>query len=207
MKFKIFALSLCCLLTYGVAFAQTDATEMPRKNEFRIGYSDGQTLGKASFWGIGLGNAVSGTTRKKDEATGVFSVGYRYSINRLRIGIDLGLVTVTSTYDWQGSGSEDIRRTQSNFMVMPVGEFLYYKRGVVELYGSLATGIDITSTSEKGLTRRGIEYAVTKHVADVDFAFQVNPIALRIGNNHIGGFLEAGVGYRGFVTGGLSLRF
>ena len=39
------------------------------------------------------------------------------------------------------------------------------------------------------------------------FAYQVNPIALRVGNHRIGGFLEAGLGYKGFLTAGVSLRF
>lgn len=40
-----------------------------------------------------------------------------------------------------------------------------------------------------------------------DFAYQVNPIALRVGNNRVGGFVEAGLGTKGFVTAGISFKF
>jgi len=61
--------------------------------------------------------------------------------------------------------------------------------------------------TEKGLTEAGKKNANTKAKTATDFAFQVNPIALRVGNDHIGGFLEAGLGYKGFVTAGMSLKF
>ena len=40
-----------------------------------------------------------------------------------------------------------------------------------------------------------------------DFAYQVNPIALRVGNNRVGGFVETGLGTKGFVTAGISFKF
>ena len=42
---------------------------------------------------------------------------------------------------------------------------------------------------------------------ETGLAFQVNPIAVRVGNDRIGGFLETGLGYKGFLTAGVSLRF
>ena len=40
-----------------------------------------------------------------------------------------------------------------------------------------------------------------------DFAYQVNPIAVRVGNERVGGFVEAGLGNKGFLTAGLSFKF
>ena len=40
-----------------------------------------------------------------------------------------------------------------------------------------------------------------------EFAYQVNPVGVRVGNGRIGGFVEAGLGYRGFVTAGVTLGF
>ncbi|MBM6991761.1 MAG: hypothetical protein I3J02_00600 [Prevotella sp.] len=208
MKIKVFALSLCLVAGLG----QTQATPSSRyssdkRSEFRIGYSDGLTLGTASFWGMGIGDALTGTKRQDQKGSGVIGLGYRYSLNRFRVGLDLGFASVSSKYDYAGSKQKDIKETQINFIVMPVAELTYYKKGVVELYGSVAAGIDLTNTKEEGLTETGKAHADTKARNATDFAFQVNPIAVCVGNDHIGGFLEAGVGTKGFLTAGVSLKF
>lgn len=49
--------------------------------------------------------------------------------------------------------------------------------------------------------------AAKKADLSTSFAYQVNPIALRVGNDRIGGFVEAGLGNKGFLTAGVSLKF
>ncbi len=181
--------------------------ESNNRHEFRIGVSDGLTLSSASFWGMGLGDALTGTTRTDECSSGVIGLGYRYSINRFRVGLDLGFASVSDKFDYAGSKQKDIKETQLNFLAMPVVEMTYYKRGIIELYGSVAAGVDVTRTKEKGLTDTGKAHAVTGTQTTTYFAFQVNPIALRVGNDRIGGFVEAGLGYKGFLTAGVSFKF
>ncbi len=207
MRIKILALSLCCIFGASHVAAQTHRQGCDNRNEIRIGYSDGLTLGTASFWGIGLGDALTGTKRTDEKSSGVIGIGYRRHCNRFRAGFDLGFASAGSKYDYAGSKQEDIKETQLNFIVMPVAELVYFRKGILELYGSAAAGVDVISKKEKGLTQVGKEHAVTKGKTSTDFAFQVNPIALRVGNDHIGGFVEAGVGYKGFVTAGVSVKF
>ena len=208
MKIKVFAPSLCLVAGLGQVRAQSIGKyTTDNRHEFRIGYSDGLTLGTASFWGIGLGDALTGTTRTDEVSSGVIGLGYRYQLSRFRLGLDLGFASVSSKYDYSGSKKKDIKETQLNFMVMPVAEMVYFKKGIVELYGSAAVGVDFTSTKEKGLTEAGKAHANTKAKTSADFAFQVNPIAVRVGNDRIGGFVEAGLGYKGFLTAGVSLKF
>ena len=59
---------------------------------------------------------------------------------------------------------------------------------------------------EGALTEAG-KSQVQKASLSTNFAYQVNPIALRVGNERIGGFLEAGLGHKGFLTAGVSLKF
>ena len=40
-----------------------------------------------------------------------------------------------------------------------------------------------------------------------EFAFQVTPVGLNIGNGPVGGFIEAGYGAEGIVNIGLKCRF
>ena len=91
-------------------------------------------------------------------------------------------------------------------MLLPTVEFVYFKRGVVELYGGAAAGVNLVNHTEKSLNQTATSNA-KKSDLSTTFAYQVNPIALRVGNQRIGGFLEAGLGYKGFVTAGVSLRF
>ena len=212
MKIKIFALSLCLLASLGQASAQSDyKCGSTNRNEFRFGYSDGLTLGIASFWGMGLSDALTGTQRTDEQSSGVFGMGYRYHICRFRMGLDLGFASVSSKLNYtSGKGVEptkDVKETQLNFLVMPVAEMVYFKRGIIELYGSVAAGVDFTRVKEKGLTELGKTKAQAKAQTSTDFAFQVNPIALRVGNDRVGGFIEAGLGYKGFLTAGVSLKF
>ena len=76
----------------------------------------------------------------------------------------------------------------------------------VELYGSAAAGISLKRHSETGLTDAG-KKAAQKTDLNTAFAYQVNPIALRVGNDRIGGFVEAGLGHKGFLTAGVSVKF
>ncbi|MCR5076620.1 MAG: hypothetical protein K6A82_01075 [Prevotella sp.] len=208
MKIKVFVLSLFLVAGGVQANAQGGSKYVSEnRNEFRISYSDGLTLGTASFWGMGLGDALTGTQRSDTKASGVIGLGYRYHLNRFRAGLDVGFASVSSKSDYAGSKKQDIKETQLNFMIMPVAELVYYKKGIFELYGSAAAGVDLTRTKKKGLTDRGKEHVDTKAKTSAEFAFQVNPIALRVGNEHIGGYLEAGLGYKGFVTAGVSVKF
>lgn len=65
---------------------------------------------------------------------------------------------------------------------------------------------EIRVSVSDGLTEAG-KAAAAKADLNTSFAYQVNPIALRVGNETIGAFVEAGLGHKGFVTAGLSFRF
>lgn len=208
MKFKVFALTLYLLAVAAQIHAHSSrGYPVSRQNEVRLLYSDGLTLSTASFWGMGIGDALSGTLRQQQRSAGVFGLGYRHWFSRFRVGLDLGFATVTSKRDHAGSRQMDIREKQLNLIVMPVAELTYYRRGCMELYGSAAVGADFTSTREEGLTSAGRAAAAARAHLGTEFAFQVNPIAIRVGNEQIGGFLEAGIGTMGFLTAGASMKF
>ena len=81
-------------------------------------------------------------------------------------------------------------------MILPAAEFVYYKRGLFELYGTAAAGVNLSRHKETALTDAG-KKAAKKADLSTSFAYQVNPIALRVGNDRIGGFVEAGLGNKG----------
>lgn len=209
MKIKFIALLLCAAVSSNVVKGQettTNNTQSMNRHEIRLSASDGLTLGLANIFGMGLSDAVTGSKRSDEKSSLVYSLGYRYSIARFRVGADLGFVQSTSKLTLIGETAPSLKEKDLNFMLLPTVEFVYFKRGVVELYGGAAAGVDLVNHTEKSLNQTAAGSA-KKSDLSTTFAYQVNPIALRVGNQRIGGFLEAGLGYKGFVTAGVSLRF
>lgn len=206
MNIKIFSLAVLTAITSFTAQAQSSKdADTEKKHSIRFTASDGLTLGGASIWGIGLSDALLGNKRSEQKATGVFGLGYRYRIKRFRVGLDAGVAQVSSVVTLSGDKSRSIKEKELNFLVLPTVEYVYLKRNLFELYGSASAGFNFVRHSEKGYTELGKLNVQPKASLSTELAYQVNPIGVRVGNQRIGGFVEAGLGYRGFVTAGLTL--
>lgn len=158
MKFKFIALSLCMVASVNIVKAQgTDKSsyQPDNRHEFRIAASDGLTLTSVDVLGMGIADALTGTKRSDEKATMVYSVGYRYALNRFRLGGDLGFAKTSSQLTLNGETSPSIKEKELNFLVLPTAEFIYFKRRLVELYGSASAGVNLVRHTEKGLTDAG----------------------------------------------------
>ena len=200
MKFKVFVLSLCIFAGVNMANAQDN------RHEIRVSVSDGLTQSAVDVLGLGLADAVTGSKRTDEKASIVYGLGYRYAVGRFRVGADLGFAHTTSKLTLSGDKMPSIKERELNFMILPTAEFVYLKSRLVELYGNASAGVSLKRHTETGLTEAG-KAAAAKADLNTSFASQVNPIALRVGNETIGAFVEAGLGHKGFVTAGLSFRF
>lgn len=200
MKFKVFVLSLCIFAGVNMANAQDN------RHEIRVSVSDGLTQSAVDVLGLGLADAVTGSKRTDEKASIVYGLGYRYAVGRFRVGADLGFAHTTSKLTLSGDKMPSIKERELNFMILPTAEFVYLKSRLVELYGNASAGVSLKRHTEKGLTEAG-KASAAKADLNTSFAYQVNPIALRVGNETIGAFVEAGLGHKGFVTAGLSFRF
>lgn len=200
MKFKVFVLSLCIFAGVNMANAQDN------RHEIRVSVSDGLTQSAVDVLGLGLADAVTGSKRTDEKASIVYGLGYRYAVGRFRVGADLGFAHTTSKLTLSGDKMPSIKERELNFMILPAAEFVYLKSRLVELYGNASAGVSLKRHTETGLTEAG-KAAAAKTGLNTSFAYQVNPIALRVGNETIGAFVEAGLGHKGFVTAGLSFRF
>ena len=200
MKFKVFVLSLCIFAGVNMANAQDN------RHEIRVSVSDGLTQSAVDVLGLGLADAVTGSKRTDEKASIVYGLGYRYTVGRFRVGADLGFAHTTSKLTLSGDKMPSIKERELNFMILPTAEFVYLKSRLVELYGNASAGVSLKRHTETGLTEAG-KAAAAKADLNTSFAYQVNPIALLVGNETIGAFVEAGLGHKGFVTAGLSFRF
>lgn len=200
MKFKVFVLSLCIFAGVNMANAQDN------RHEIRVSVSDGLTQSAVDVLGLGLADAVTGSKRTDEKASIVYGLGYRYAVGRFRVGADLGFAHTTSKLTLSGDKMPSIKERELNFMILPTAEFVYLKSRLVELYGNASAGVSLKRHTETGLTEAG-KAAAAKADLNTSFAYQVNPIALRVGNETIGAFVEVGLGHKGFITAGLSFRF
>lgn len=200
MKFKVFVLSLCIFAGVNMANAQDN------RQEIRVSVSDGLTQSAVDVLGLGLADAVTGSKRTDEKASIVYGLGYRYAVGRFRVGADLGFAHTTSKLTLSGDKMPSIKERELNFMILPTAEFVCLKSRLVELYGNASAGVSLKRHTETGLTEAG-KAAAAKADLNTSFAYQVNPIALRVGNETIGAFVEAGLGHKGFITAGLSFRF
>lgn len=182
------------------------ANAQDNRHEIRVSVSDGLTQSAVDVLGLGLADAVTGSKRTDEKASIVYGLGYRYAIGRFRVGADLGFAHTTSKLTLSGDKMPSIKERELNFMILPTAEFVYLKSRLVELYGNASAGVSLKRHTETGLTEAG-KAAAAKADLNTSFAYQVNPIALRVGNETIGAFVEAGLGHKGFVTAGLSFRF
>lgn len=206
MKHKLFALSLCTGLGLAGAHAQSAETD-DRRHEIRLAGSDGSTLASIDILGVSIAPTPSDGRRTDEKCSGVFGLGYRYDLGRFRVGADIGFASVTATVVATDAEKTARRETELNFLILPTAELVYFKKGCIELYSSAALGVDISRTDGKTAGGEGATAAHRKTDLASEIAFQINPIAVRVGNDCVAGFVEAGFGYKGFGTAGVSLRF
>lgn len=209
ISIKMYVLAACLMVSVINVNAQDKkTTPVTNRHDIRITYSDGSTLADAGVFGIGLADAITGTKRSDEKVTGVLGIGYRYTLSkRFKVGMDVGCAKITSKVTYSSDKKPSIKEKDLDLLILPTAEFIYYKKNLVELYGSVSAGVDLSRHYEDGLTEKGRGMAKKKSSFENDFAYQVNPIGVRVGNSRIGGFVEAGLGYRGFVTAGVSLGF
>jgi hypothetical protein len=195
MKKSIIACTL--LLTL---FSITTQAQEASKHEIRVSYSDGIPTTLVDGFANALAAAFLGQkTNSKTSSFGNIGLGYRNQMtNRIRVGADITFQQEKT--EITDKDNKIIQKTNSRYiMVMPTFSFSYAKTAWIDFYGEAAAGAVLDDHTQTGGTN-------TTSQNTIDFAFQINPIGLRVGKK-IGGFLEAGFGYRGFVNLGLNYKF
>lgn len=160
MKLKFFALSLFMVAGFNVVNAQSTTQDFvvnDKKHDLRISVSDGLTQGSVDILGMGIEEAITGTKRSDSKYSMIYGLGYRYSINRFRVGADLGFGMSSSKLSIAGEKTPSIKEKDLRLLVLPTAEFVYYKRRLVELYGTAAAGVNFSRHSETPVDKKTSE--------------------------------------------------
>ncbi|MCX2681992.1 hypothetical protein OOZ15_18720 [Galbibacter sp. EGI 63066] len=183
-KFKMSFILLLAL----VGVVNVNAQE---KNEIRVSLSDAIPLELSYGLAKSFESILDGEGSDFEIATfGMLNLNYQRSItDRIKVGAG---VSYLKFQDKKGNSKDN----DLNYLAfMPQFEYTYLKSGILELYGNTSAGVV------------GLFYKIeNKNETDFGFAYQVNPIGIRVGKK-IGGFAEVGCGFKGFVNVGIDFKF
>ena len=128
-----------------------------------------------------------------------FNFSYKYFLSRT-IGIGIGGSIQSLGGNNIVTGSEpSYNFTAMNTTVAADMTIIYLSQKYVQLYGSVAVGV--SHYTETDVYANNTSQTIEKNVA----AVQVSPLGLRVGGA-LGLFAELGYGYRGIISGGLSIH-
>lgn len=127
---------------------------------------------------------------------GEFRLAYAYTPkNRWSFG---GVVSYSTTdFDVNYQGSKIGEQTSNYYTVAAETTYAYMKKEKMRLYGLLGAGATFSNDKVKDYSDKSEDSSNSSF-----FNFQVTPIGFSYGKNW-GGFIEAGVGYRGLFSFGL----
>ncbi|WP_369616205.1 hypothetical protein [Flavobacterium sp. CFS9] len=146
-------------------------------------------------------SGITGVRYKDAKSTtfGMFEAGYRYNIGeRFKAGGDLSYLRTEDKFEKSDTNPNTVTRKSNYYMGMIIGQYSYIKTSFIDFYGSGGIGAISLSTKEEG--NGGYKDNA------LGFAFQVNPVGLRVGKT-FGAFVELGFGYKGIATEGLNYKF
>ena len=169
-------------------------------------FSQAKGTSEISF-GLGAGSSndvfdmaeiiVSGAEYENSKSSPIYSLTYKYAIkDKWFVYADGSFQNIKSDLIKDGDKLGDVKHKYFTFGVG--SEYHYIVKDWFQMYsgGSVA----ITKQKSDG----------SSNIGDIDanyFNFQVNAIGLRFGKKSLAGFIELGVGYKGFATVGGSYQF
>jgi len=177
------------------------------------------TVEEANGWG-GRGSAWDGFISTPRLTSGALFVTYRRTITDwFCIGLSGGMDNEDGELSYgnpkmTGYGTDAVSGHYSVHTYTLAGEalFTYKKRNSATFYGYLGFGgtyfNDVYTLNPASVGDPRLPYLPGNpyNYKDVHWTAQVTPIGMRFGDE-VAGFLEFGFGYKGLISGGLSVRF
>lgn len=166
---------IVCTILLTLSTIATKAQEAS-KHEINVSYSDGVPMALVDGFANAFSSAILGQkTNSNTKSFGNIGLGYRNQITeRIRIGGDVALqqeeTKITDKKD-QFMG----KRTNLYIMVLPTISFSYIKTAWLDFYGTAGAGVLLNRYTQT------VDSKASQKDNMVDFAFQVNPVGIRVG--------------------------
>ncbi len=191
---------ILCVTTLSAQGLKMETSGM-KKHEFRPFYGTSYAASDSDIFAETLSNGLLGIAQKSETNTwGMIGLGYRYHINKISLGVDLGFSSADEKLFKKDTDTEPFETKKiKRFFILPTATYRYYKGNLIELYGSASIGAIMENIKS--------DRKEVKKEDETSFGYQITPIGLRIGSNTVGGFVELGYGQKGLINAGLSFRF
>lgn len=200
IKFLLAALAISALVSVPVQ-AQD---EMETRHEIGITYG---TVPNSVWVDIytDVIEAMFGESHDNNKYYGPFGLEYYYHTSPL-IGVGAVAVFTTNNEDAFYDRIKVQHHTKSYFSIMPSVKFNWLRKNNWGMYSKLAVGATYTHFSfEDYENDRKTGEKTTAN--DLFFNFQASLIGVEVGNQHVRGFAEFGVGEQGIALAGVRYKF
>lgn len=196
---KLFSALLIVISCYANAQTTTTDPYVGQKGKIEIDAGYGIFTAQDIIMGVStivssalLANAVE---KVNAEGLGSFFVNLDYYVGeKTAIGIQFNYARYKTNYKMSSGNIESLKTKY--FSPMLHGKVNWVNKSLLNIYSAAALGATFYTSKNEAGEKKNI----------TSFAFQASPIGLRVGNK-VAFFAEAGFGFQGLISGGLSVRF
>lgn len=183
---------------------------MPAKaqsNHVYIGASDGIIYTIAYALGSVFGSVISAPLAGESVSMwhlGCYSLGYERDLGTSGVSLGATATFMPTRYQIQKTETHEMvsDRTGCAYMAMADCRYSYLRRRSFNLFSMAQVGA-VYMGNVNGYGRSSDEDIAS----DLAFAFQINPIGIRFGGSHLGGYVALGIGHLGIFNAGLTYGF
>lgn len=200
IKFLLAALAISALVSVPVQ-AQD---EMETRHEIGITYGAVPNSVWVDIY-TDVIEAMFGESHDNNKYYGPFGLEYYYHTSPL-IGVGAVAVFTTNNEDAFYDRTKISHHTKSYFSIMPSVKFNWLRKNNWGMYSKLAVGATYTHFSFEDYEndRKTGEKTTANNLF---FNFQASLIGVEVGNQHVRGFAEFGVGEQGIALAGVRYKF
>ena len=129
----------------------------------------------------------------------IFNVGYRYMINRhWGVGTTASLFYSSRKKKYIDSGETADKKSETLLAMMLTARYYWRTKNWVRVYSSVGAGFCYEWDKN---------YMRTDYRTYLRSSWQVSPLGIEVGKGHLIGFCELGLGWAGWLQGGIGYRF
>ena len=146
--------------------------------------------------------AVFGETYDNHHYVGPIGLEYYYHTSPL-IGVGAVAVYATNNEDGFQKETKTSHLTKSYFTIMPSVKFNWLRKTNWGMYSKVAVGVTYAHLTDEVYNEAKKETIVN----DLVFNFQASLLGIEVGNQHVRGFVELGMGEQGVALAGVRFKF
>lgn len=179
--------------------------EMETRHEIAISYG---TVSNSTWIDVytDIIPAMFGETHKNKNRVGPIALEYYYHTSPL-IGVGAVAVFTTNQVDAFYKETPSSLITRAYFSFLPSVKFNWLRKNNWGLYSKVAAGITYAHFNDEDYDDNGKKTGNKATAKDLLFNYQASLLGVEVGNQHVRGFAEFGIGEQGVALAGVRYKF